>query len=391
MNKDYENAKNGFDNYVEECKNRIKDTFFKDEYLLSLKSLRDNLVNSGKVNKDISIEEAIKFERLQMIEVKVNHTMRVVEDVIRISEKLGTNIDFTNILKISALLHDIGRFDQATWNNNFSDSCYKSTKGINSHAHAGYHILFNNNRIESFRINKKFYPAVGSVIYNHGNAILTGDLALKLNSINELDVNKLTGYYNLNDSEKIIIAALVQMVRDVDMLDILYQNLTGELPVVRDIMTFNVSDNTIIDIAKYWEIDYEYLLEYNSIEINHTSKTRTINVPVDKINPKKLIVPKDIQERFFRNEFIDLKELNARKDWSFITGMWWRLNHFLNNISFTSNLELVQEKELLDKIYNKYPEEYKPLVKDAFEFASEYLLNKRIKENKNKIYTKSYK
>ena len=77
----YENTKLAFDSYINECKKRIKDTFFHKDYLLNFKALRNNLIESGKVYEEISIEDAIKFERLEMIDTKINHTMGVVEDV----------------------------------------------------------------------------------------------------------------------------------------------------------------------------------------------------------------------------------------------------------------------------------------------------------------------
>lgn len=389
MNNNYENTKVVFDKYIEECKKRIKDTFFKDDYLVGLNSLRNNLIKEGKLDSNSSISDAIKYERLEMIEIKINHTMRVVEDVVKMAEKMGTNVDFNNILKISALLHDIGRFDQATWNNSFADSCYKDIDGINNHAQAGYHILFVNGRIKDYPINHRFYNAIGSVVYNHGNPILTGDLTMKINSVKDLDISKLTG--ELNEGEKLIIATLVQMVRDVDMLDILYQHLTGEFPVIRKDITFDTLGESINDIATYWNVSANDLLDYNGITEKELENMKTIKIPVDKIDLHKLSVPEDIKESFFKNENIDLKEIMNRRDWTFITGMWWRLNHFLNNINFTSNLQLIHEKRLLEKIYNEYPDEYKFLVHDAFEFANSKLIEQPLRQNDSSIYVDSIK
>ena len=379
----YDKVYNSFNEYVLECKRRIKDTFFSEDYLNEYKTLRNNLINTKKIDKTSSIEDAIKFERLEMIDIKINHTMRVVEGVLLLANKMGINIEFNKLLKICALLHDIGRFDQATWNNNFSDSCYKNISGIQNHAQAGYHILFKNNRIEQFNIDKKFYKAIGTVVYNHSNPILKDDLSIKLENISDLDISKLD---NLNNEEKVIIAVLVQMVRDIDMLDILYQNLTGEIELVPKEINFKVLNKSIFDIAKYWDIDYKYLLSYNELTLEEIPNIKTIKIPVDKININKLSVPNDIKEKFFNNENIDLREIMNREDWTFITGMWWRLNQFLNNISFKSNLELIKEYNLLEKIYNKYPSEYKFLVYDAFSFAYSKLILEPLKEKSLKFY-----
>lgn len=386
MKINYDSVRNSFDKYVDECRNKIKETFFDDNYLLKNRYIKEDLVSSGKIKDYVSVSDSIKYQRLSMIDIKINHTMRVVEDSLRIADKIGTPVDFNKLLKVAALLHDVGRFDQATWNNSFADSCYKDIEGINNHAQAGYHILFVNDKIKDFDLNPKLYPAIGSVVYNHGNPILTGDLALRTNDFKKLDINNLTGLTNLNESEKIIVAALVQLVRDVDMLDILYQHLTGEFPVVRESISYKIENDSLIDIAKYWGIDPKDILDYNGINEENFKELDRVSIPVNKINPIKLSVPLDIQERFFRNEDIDLKEINSRRDWTFITGMWWRLNHFLNNISFTSNLQLIEEKNLLEQIYNTYPDNLKPLVKDAFEYACDKLIRQVILDNSSSVY-----
>ena len=106
------------------------------------------------------------------------------------------------------------------------------------------------------------------------------------------------------------------------------------------------------------------------------------------IDLRKLSVPQDIKDKFYNNDDIDLKGIRARRDWTFINGMWWRLNHFLNNITFLTNLEMVEQKEVLEQIYATYPDEYKPLVFPAFEFAKEQLVEKVIKENEGEVYIK---
>lgn len=391
MSINYEETKLSFDKYIDECRKKIENTFFKEEYLKNFKSLRNNLINQGKLPENSSLDMAVKYERLQMIDVKINHTMRVVEDVMKMSEKMGINIDFNNVLKVAALLHDIGRFDQATWNNSFSDACYKNVEGINNHAQAGYHILFKDNKIEDYNINKKYYQALGSVVYNHGNPVLKDDLAVRLENVNQLDVGLLTGSEILNENEKIIVATLVQMVRDVDMLDILYQHLTGEFPVIRPDITYDVMGDTIEKIAEYWGISPKEILEYNNITEKELMDLSSIKIPVTNVPKEKLTVPNDIKQRFFSNDDIDLREIMDRRDWTFITGMWWRLNHFLNNINFTSNLQLVYEKQLLQDIYNKYPEEYKFLVKDAFDYAQYNLVEQSLKNNESSLFVNSTK
>ena len=69
-----------------------------------------------------------------------------------------------------------------------------------------------------------------------------------------------------------------------------------------------------------------------------------------------------------------------------ITAMWWSIGQFLGNMNFTATLEVIKNNNILEQIYDKYPEKYKYLVKEMFEFAEEELLKKRIQDKK--IYAK---
>ncbi len=74
-----------------------------------------------------------------------------------------------------------------------------------------------------------------------------------------------------------------------------------------------------------------------------------------------------------------------RRDYTFIMGMWWRLSHFLNSIYFVSNLEVLELNNLLEGIYNNFPDKYKPLVIDAFVYAKQ-IVKDRIDNSIDGIY-----
>lgn len=386
MDFSYEDNLEHFNSYIENCRKRIKETLFSDEELSKDSHLRNELIQLNKINNNASVSDAIKKHRDALIDIKLNHTMRIVDDVDTMAKKLGTTVDFDKVLKVSALLHDIARFEQAIYASSFNDRECAIFEG-KYHAEYGYIMLHDKNGFTNFNIPNKYQNAIGQVVKNHQAKDLTGDMAIRFDSVNELDVNKfLTGNEELNEHEKIIVAALVQMVRDVDMLDILYQHLTGEFPVVRNSVSCKTNGKTLSDIASHYMISEDEIKKFNNLESDDISSKTSLNIPVKNIEPKVFEVPLDIQKSFFNNEPLDLAVLNKREDWSFIVGMWWRLNHFLNSISFVSNMELVEEKNLLENIYNCYPDEYKPLVFPAFEYAKEKLLSKTINENKGNIY-----
>ena len=124
------------------------------------------------------------------------------------------------------------------------------------------------------------------------------------------------------------------------------------------------------------------------MENDNIENRKYINIPSDYVDLNKLVVPSDIKDSFFQNKDLDLKKLQNREDYSFIVGMWWRLNHFLNDINFVANLEILKENNTLEKIYNEFPLRYKFLVTEAFDFAKEEILDKKLEENKGKVFVK---
>lgn len=385
MNFSYEENEKKLNEYIESCRKKIKNMFFTEEELESSTFVKSDLIASNQISQNVPLSDAIKIHRNNMIDIKLNHTMRVVEDVTRMSQKMNLNIDFEKVLKVSALLHDIARFEQAVYSNSFNDRECKQFNGM-YHAEAGYHLLYVNNKFKDFNIPHNYKYAISQVVKYHQIPRVTGDLAILFNNPEQLNVNYLTGNESLNDQEKVIVAALLQMVKDVDMLDILYQHLTGEFPVTRNSFKYDVENDTLQEISRNFGISEKEIKEFNGLISDDITDIKTVSIPTQNIDPIKLKVPDDIQRRFFNNESLDLKELQNRRDWTFITGMWWRLNHFLNNINFVSNLEVVEENRLLEQIYNTYEDKYKPLVAPAFEFAKQELLEKAIKNNQGQIY-----
>jgi len=390
---DYEENKRIFDNYISDCRKRIVKEFFSDEEIQRGLIVQKNDEYLELIPKGLSVNETIIAHRNRLIDIKLNHTMRVVEDVSKMASKIGTPINFNRVLKVAALLHDIARFEQAIENFDFIDKQAVNMEGM-YHAQYGHKMLVANHGFDYYDIPKKYQYAVAQTVLHHQDANIPKEYQVEFDDASSLDADKfLTGNDILNEQETIIVAAILQMVKDVDMLDILYQHLTGEFNVVNPNVYFKLEDPnnpgkkmTLEEVGKRFDVEPNIIKEYNNLTSNDISNLTRINVPVKHINPAKLVVPMDIQERFFNNEIMDLRELQARQDWTFIIGMWWRLNKFLNSITFLSNLELIEEKDLLEKIYNQYPEELKPLVANAFEFAQENLVEKTVKENKDRIY-----
>ena len=53
-----------------------------------------------------------------------------------------------------------------------------------------------------------------------------------------------------------------------------------------------------------------------------------------------------MKEMFYNNSWPELKVLIQDENWNFICILWWRLSHFLNQISFSSTLINIEESKL---------------------------------------------
>ncbi len=384
MDISYEENKELFDKYILECRKKIKTLLFSKDEIGKGLVIRDKY--KQKTGIKISVDESIKKHRESLIDLKLNHTMRLVKSVTLIAEKIGANVDFGNVLKVSALLHDIGRFDQAIYNNDYVDGSCVMFNGSN-HAEYGYKMLTHDGLFNFFAVPSKYRTAVSSVVRFHQLPKLTGDYSKNFKSANELCTSLLTGNETLNEQEKIIVSALLQMVKDMDMIDIFYQSSTGEIPVVKPHLYFTLkAGDSLEKFSNKYGLSKEEIKIYNSLDSDDISDRKALLIPTENMDKKLLMVPKDIQDKFFNNEQMDLKGLMDRDDFTFITVMWWRLSQFLLSINLVSDLEVLEESQILDEVYETYPEEYRFLVSDAFEYAKKVLLEDPIKKNEGNIY-----
>ena len=102
----------------------------------------------------------------------------------------------------------------------------------------------------------------------------------------------------------------------------------------------------------------------------------------------KLEVPKYMRDMFYNNSWPELRILVQDKNWNFISILWWRLSHFLGEISFSSTLINIEASKLLEQIYELIPDRFKPLVEEAFIYSKEVLVLGKIEKNKGNIYLK---
>ncbi|MBR2827763.1 MAG: HD domain-containing protein [Bacilli bacterium] len=139
----------------------------------------------------------------EMIKLKINHTLRVVDLCEYLAKSLNLDKEKTKIAKVIGLLHDIGRFEQ--WKN------YQTFKDMDSidHADLAVDILKNNNYLRKFIKDDKYDSIILDSIKYHNKFTLPNDL----------------------DNETLL---FTKLIRDADKLDILYLYVDKEIDLELD-------------------------------------------------------------------------------------------------------------------------------------------------------------
>lgn len=208
-------------------------------------------MNDMNENFDAFDEYALQYDLEETaLKRKYEHSYRVVHQADEIAYTLKLDEEDSYLACLIALLHDIGRFPQ--WKE------YQTYNDLDSidHATLGNKILFEDNLIEKFKLDKKDYKIVRTAIENHNKF-----------STNEKEL-----------SEKEILHS--KIVRDADKIDILYEfsnpkllDLSGEnndevndkikedfynhKPIDRKIIK-NKNENVIMLIALVYDLYFDY-------------------------------------------------------------------------------------------------------------------------------------
>jgi len=139
---------------------------------------------------------------LQNIELKEEHTKRVCREILSIGEQLGLTDNEMRLAEITALFHDIGRFEQYARYKTFVDR-----KSVN-HAELGVKIL------KRYGVLNELEESTKSLIFRtiqyHNRAVLPQEeteiclfFAKLLRDADKIDIWRVvTDYYNLKDGQR---------------------------------------------------------------------------------------------------------------------------------------------------------------------------------------------
>ena len=221
-----------------------------------------------------------------MIELKISHSLRVMEFAKNIATQMNLNEEDIEIAAIIGLLHDIGRFDQQT--------IYKTYSDLNSFDHGDYAVEILDRDIRKYVETDKYDSLIKLAIKNH----------------NKYEIEE-----GLSDRELLF----CKIIRDADKLDILYQStyrfwsgkeeLVNNSDIYDDVLTSINNEHLIKKDKKYENINSVlftvcYVFDINFKESFKILKQENyINKIFDRFNYKDPQLISNINNKI--NSYID--------------------------------------------------------------------------------------
>lgn len=232
------------------------------------------------------------------INLKYFHTFRVVDASIYIAEDLKLSDEDIELAKIIALLHDIGRFEQAKIYDNFADS------ETIDHAEYGANILFEDGMIRQFIQTDIYDSIIEKAIRNHNKYMIQDGLSEK-----ELLHAKI-----IRDADKLDIFKVIA-TRDFKIIDPNLDKEKMEYDVVSDKIYTVFMDKksilrkereTLLDIWVFY-IAFIFDLNFNS-GLKYVKENDYINRLVDRIEYKNETTSEKMENiRIFSINYIEDK------------------------------------------------------------------------------------
>ena len=178
-------------------------------------------------NEEIFMKYVHGFDvSCKSINRKINHSLRVSEICKKIAISLNLNDELIELAAFIGLVHDIGRFKQWEIYHTYND-----LKSVD-HAVIGIKILFDNNLIEEFVIDRKYYDTILNAIKCHNEYILDCGL----------------------DEDSLI---MFKILRDADKIDILYMIANGEIKIEKP--SLDITQEVISEFLQKKCINNKYL------------------------------------------------------------------------------------------------------------------------------------
>lgn len=231
------------------------------------------------------------------IKLKIEHILRVTELSKKIAISLDLDEENIELAEIIGLFHDIGRFEQIKRYNTYND------KESENHAELGIKVLFEQNLIENFNIDKKYYSIIETAILNHNKDAIE---------------NNLTDIETLHS----------KIIRDADKLDILYNICNYDF---KDVFWYNDYNCQKINELLIKDLENRKHVNYNIVK-NNADLIPTFFAFIYDLNFKFSI--KYLKEKNYLQTFAEKVnenfESNKLKEQMQKIMIWY--NNFLENV-----------------------------------------------------------
>ena len=303
---------------------------------LDYEDIRNIVLNDFQRSKDnnvVTLEEIDKKiqEILGMIDTKYNHSIQVASDSKATVETLGFNEEIASFIELSALLHDIGRFEQARVTGTFYESELEKNDryrklGVKDHGELGRVLLKDGMLAELVPYTRRYDNAIMDIVGEHAKGILPGYLGNKVDNLDvyaSLSINEVISNLHLMNN---LTALNIQIIQDADRIDIYHQVIGGKwVPLM--------SDEPISD---------------------------------------------EVFDMFFRGDYLDMQKLRARGLWNFNVGELVRLS-FVNQLRLVGVAKVIEQQQLLQQMYIIRNIEERSIIMPRLKEAYEYTID-QIKE-----------
>jgi len=231
----------------------------------------------------------------EKIKLKIIHTHGVVEASTAIAKELNLNDEDSYLVKMIALLHDIGRFEQAKRFNSFVD------KETIDHAEFGADILFKDGKIREFIETDKYDDLIENAIRIHNKYEIPQGLsehiefhckiirdADKLDIFRVMSTDRLNAFANINE----------EVMKQESITDEVYNDFLTHKPIL------NSKRKTHMDL---WVSCLAFIFDYNfTASLKIVQAKNYLNILIDRVpsqNPKTQSRMEEIRKT--DHEYID--------------------------------------------------------------------------------------
>ncbi len=237
----------------------------------------------------------------EKVALKIRHTYGVVKASEYLAGAIGLDEDDTNLSRLIALLHDIGRFEQSKASSDVYDN---ADKNFLDHGEYGVKILFEDGLIRNFVEDDSYDNIIKVSILNHNRLAIEDGLSERelLHAKLIRDNDKLDNFrVKLEESFKVLLGTDdMEKVSNELISENIYQDfLSKRLIVYGDVKTD--LDRWISYIAYIFDFNFSESLEYlrdNDLINKNFDRIEYKNLDtINKINKMKVLAKDYVDER----------------------------------------------------------------------------------------------